>query len=109
MTNCLAHRVPHPLDPNPLGLDANPPGLDSVPDRPLGDPVRLEDPADERLDGTVDDVVDGSDVTLVLAAEPRFVDGEVLRRELPIPDANCVLETVGLDGPKLGMQGVSSG
>ena len=88
------------LDPNPLGLDANPPGLDSVPDRLLGDPVRLDD--------TVDDVVDGSDEPLVRAAEPTLVDGEVLRRELPILDDGRVLEDVGLD-PTLGMQGVSSG
>ncbi len=98
------------LDPNPLGLDANPPGLDSVPDRPLDDPVRLEDSADERLDDTVDDdIVDGSDVTLVLVAEPRLGDREVPVRELPLLDANGVLEAVGLDGPKVGMQGASSG
>ena len=102
------------LDPNPLGLDANPPGLDSVPDRLLGDadrlsgdPVRLEACAGERLDDTVDGIVDGSEVTLVLGTEPRLV--EVPRRELPILDGICVLETVGLDRPKLGIQGGSGG
>ena len=97
------------LDPNPLGLDGDPPGLDSVPDRPLDDPVRLEDSADERLDDTVDDIVDGGDVTLVLVADPRLVDEEVPRRELPLLDAIGVLEAVGLDKPKVGMQGASSG
>ncbi len=74
------------------------------------DPVRLEDSADERLDDTVDDdIVDGSDVTLVLVVEPRLGDREVPVRELPLLDANGVLEAVGLDGPKVGMQGASSG
>jgi hypothetical protein len=97
------------LDPNPLGLDADPPGLDSVPDRPLDDPVRLEDSADDRLDDTVDDIVDVSDVPRLLVGAPRLVDAEVPRRELPLLDANGVLEIVGLDGPKVGMQGGSSG
>ena len=48
-------------------------------------------------------------MTLVLAVEAKLVDGEGLRRELPLLDGNCVLGTVGLDTPKLGMQGVSSG